>query len=125
MPMLMAANNNLKIAVVDDNKDLSFVYSKIIERLGYPNPSIFKDGLSIINALTSDRQSFDVIIMDYQIPEMNGIEAARILQRYRKETKIILATGLASVEQDAIAAGLPLLMKPFSAEQLAKSLEIA
>ena len=120
----MAANNNLKIAVVEDDKDLSIIYSKFIERLGYPNPSMFQDGTSIINALTRDRQSFDVIIMDYQIPEMNGIEAARIVQRYRKETKIILATGLASVEQDAIAAGLPLLMKPFSAEQLAKSLEI-
>ena len=121
----MAANNNLKIAVVDDNKDLSIVYSKIIERLGYPNPSIFKDGTSIVKALTRDRQSFDVIIMDYQMPEMNGIEAARILQRHRTETKIILATGLASVEQDAIAAGLRLIKKPFSAEQLAKSLEIA
>jgi CheY-like chemotaxis protein len=121
----MAANSSLKIAVVDDDRDLSYVYSKILESLGYPNPSIFKDGTSIVKALTVDRQFFDVIIMDYQMPEMNGIEAAKIIQRYQKDTKIIIATAFDAIKQDAAAAGLPLLLKPFSAKQLAKSIELA
>jgi CheY-like chemotaxis protein len=56
--------------------------------------------------------------MDYRIPEMNGIEAAKIIQRYKKDTKIILATAFASVKQEAEASGLPFLLKPFSAKQL-------
>jgi CheY-like chemotaxis protein len=116
-------NSNLKIAVVDDDKDLSDVYSRLIEGLGYPTPSVFNDGTSIVKALTEDHESFDVIIMDSRIPEMNGFEAAKIIQRYRKDTKIILATAFASVEHEAIAAGLPLLLKPFSAKQLAECLE--
>ncbi len=116
------AANNLKIAVVDDDRDMSEVYSRIIERLGYPQPSIFENGASIVKALTADRRSFDVILMDYQMAEMNGIEAAKIIQRNKKDTKIILATAFAPAEKEAIAAGLPFLLKPFSIRQLAESL---
>ena len=118
----MEANNNLKIGVVDDDGDLSDAYSKAIVNLGYPSPSVFNDGTSIVKALIEDHQSFDVIIMDYRIPEMNGIEAAKIIQRYKKDTKIILATAFASVKQETEAAGLPFLLKPFSAKQLQDSL---
>jgi CheY-like chemotaxis protein len=122
--MLAEANQNLKIAIVDDKKELSIVCSQVIEKLGYPSPSIFNTGTSIVNALTKDRQSFDIVIMDYQMPEMNGIEAAKIIQKYRKDTKIILATALHSIEHEAKKLGLPLLLKPFSIKQLAECLQL-
>ena len=123
--MLAEVNRNLRIAIVDDQKELSFVYSQIIEQLGYQSPSIFNNGTSIVNALAKySRQSFDIVIMDYQMPEMDGIEAAKIIQRYRKDTKVILATALQSVKQEAREAGLPILLKPFSINQLAECLEL-
>ncbi len=118
----MEENKNLKIAVVDDDVNLTDLYSRVIQKLGYSPPSIFKDGTSIVRAMAKDRQSFDIIIMDYRMPEMNGIEAARIIQRYRNKTKIIIATGYDFVRQKAIEAGLPYILKPFSSEQLAESL---
>jgi CheY-like chemotaxis protein len=121
--MLVEANRNLKIAIVDDQEELSDVYSRGIEKLGYPAPSMFYNGTSMVKALTRDRQSFDVIIMDYQIPEMSGIEAAKIIQRYRKDTKIIIATANDFVKLEAIGAGLSFLLKPFSVEQLVECLE--
>jgi DNA-binding NtrC family response regulator len=120
--MLVEANRNLKIAIVDDQEELSDVYSTGIEKLGYPAPSMFYNGTSMVRALTRDRQSFDVIIMDYRIPEMSGIEAAKIIQRYRSETKIIIATANNFVRHEAIMAGFSFLQKPFSAEQLAECL---
>ncbi len=83
----METSNNLKITIVEDQKGLAVAYSKAIEKLGYPSPSVFNDGTSIVKALTKDRQSFNVIIMDYQMPEMNGIEAAKIIQRYNRDTR--------------------------------------
>ena len=121
----MEANNNLKVAVVDDDVNLTDLYSKVIQKLGYPPPSIFKDGTSIVKAMAKDCQSFDVIIMDYLMPEMNGIEAAKIIQRYRNETRIIIATGYDFVKQKATEAGLSYLLKPFSSAQLAESLSEA
>jgi DNA-binding NtrC family response regulator len=121
--MLVEANRNLKIAVIDDQTVLSEVYSMGIEKLGYHTPSIFNDGTSIVKALIRDRQSFDVIIMDYRIPEISGIEAAKIIHRYKKDAKIIIATANDFVKQEAIAAGLTFLLKPFTAEQLIECLE--
>ena len=116
---------DLKIAIVDDEKELTTLYSKVIKKMGYPVPSIFYDGSSIVYALAKDRQSFDVIIMDYRMPEMNGLEAAKIIKRYRKDTKIILTTAYTHLEKEALSAGLSFLAKPFSIAQLAECLQDA
>ncbi len=56
------------------------------------------------------------------MPEMNGIEAAKIIKRYRGKTKIVMMTGYDFVKQKAADIGVPVLQKPFSLEQLAKCL---
>ena len=95
---------DLKIAIVDDEKELTTLYSKVIKKIGCPIPSIFYDGSSIVHAVTKDRQSFDIIIMDYRMPEMNGLEAAKIIKRYRKDTKIILTTAHIYLEKEAFSS---------------------
>lgn len=121
--MLVEPNRNLKIAVVDDQNELSELYSKGIENLGYPTPSFFYDGTSIINALSRYHESYDVIIIDYQIPEMSGIEAAEIILRFKSDTRIIIATGNDLVKLEATGTGLSFLPKPFSMDQLTECLE--
>jgi DNA-binding NtrC family response regulator len=116
-------NSELKIAVVDDEKDLVELYARIIQRLGYSRPLTFTSGTSLVHSMAIGRQSFDVIIMDYRMPEMNGIDAAKIIKRYRKDTNIVLVTGYHSLKEDADAAGLVFLGKPFSISQLAECLE--
>jgi CheY-like chemotaxis protein len=113
----------LRVAIVEDSPDLAFTLSKVLSKFGYPSPAVFHDGTSIVRALTRDRESFDVILMDYRMPEMNGIEAAKIIQRYRKDTKIILASAYAFVKDKASEAGLPFLQKPFSSAQLVDCLD--
>ena len=78
-----------------------------------------------MHAVTKDRRSFDIIIMDYRMPEMNGLEAAKIIKRYRKGTKIILTTAHIYLEKEALAPGLSFLAKPFSIAQLAECLQDA
>jgi CheY-like chemotaxis protein len=56
------------------------------------------------------------------MPEMNGIEAAKLIKRYRKDTKIVLATAY-NVKNQALDAGFSFLMKPFSIQEFAKCLE--
>jgi|SRR5579872_1412990 len=121
--MLVEPSRNLKIAVVDDQSELSEVYSRGIENLGYQSPSFFYDGTSMIKAMTKGQQSYDVIIIDYRIPEMSAVEAAKIIQRYRTDARIIVATGSDFVKLEAIGAGLSFILKPFTVEQLAECLE--
>src|ERR1700719_1830433 len=103
-----------KIAIVDDEPDLLDAYSKMLANLGFPKPALFTSGTSLINALASGNTTFDVILMDYRIPEMNGLEAAKIVRRYRPAIKIILATASPAVEELAVSEGFFFLQKPFS-----------
>jgi DNA-binding NtrC family response regulator len=113
----------MKIAIVEDDPDIRSLLSIMItNRLGYPAPMVFNDGTSLVRSLTDDHLNFDVIIMDYRMPEMNGIEAAKIVKRYRSGTRIILTTGY-DVKDEASKAGLRYLQKPFSIDALATILE--
>ncbi len=113
----------MKIAVVEDDPDIRSLLSMMLtQKLRHPEPSLFSDGSSLVRALTEDHNSFDVIIMDYRMPEMNGIEAAKIIRRHRNGTKIILTTGY-DVKEEAQGAGLLYLQKPFSIDALAKILD--
>lgn len=117
-PEIEASPFVARIAIVDDKRELLSLYSRVISRLGYPTPATFTNGTSLVKAIVSDRISFDVILMDYRLPEMDGIDAARIIRRYRPNTRIILATAYDSTKARALDSGLLFLQKPFSAKEL-------
>jgi CheY-like chemotaxis protein len=73
LSVLLVEPRALRIAVIDDENQLTNTYSKVVQKLGYPSPSVFNDGTSLVRALMTDHTSFDVILLDYRIPEMNGI----------------------------------------------------
>ena len=108
--------------MVDDIENLSQTISRVIEKLGYTKPSLFSDGTSLVRALFQDKQAFDVILLDYRMPEMNGIEAAKIIQRYRKEVKLVIVSAYDFVKEKAADIGVRFLQKPFSIEQLEECL---
>ncbi len=64
-----------KILVAEDNKTNQLVIKKILER-GNHSPHIVNNGQEALDAL--DKDKFDLIIMDMQMPIMGGIEAAKI-----------------------------------------------
>jgi PAS domain S-box-containing protein len=70
----MAARIPLKILVAEDNVVNQKVAINILQRLGY-RADVAANGLEVLTALR--RQSYDVILMDLQMPEMDGLTATR------------------------------------------------
>jgi PAS domain S-box-containing protein len=70
----MAEKIPLKILVAEDNLVNQKVAINILTRLGY-SPDVAANGLEVLNAL--HRQPYDVILMDLQMPEMDGLTATR------------------------------------------------
>lgn len=65
--------------------------------------------------------SYDVILLDVYLPEMNGIEVCKELRRQRRMTPVLMMTAKDSpeVQQEAVRAGVnDYLPKPFSFELL-------
>ena len=81
----MADRHPLHILLAEDNVINQKVATGILERLGY-RPDIASNGLEVLEALR--RQEYDVILMDVQMPEMDGeTAAAQIRQEWSDERR--------------------------------------
>ena len=114
-----------RIAIVEDDEDLCSLFSMLLVRLGYHVEFVAYNGAEIVRALSEVSIQPDLIIMDYRMPVMNGMQAAKEVMRVRPDIKIILATADDSVRRDASSAGILYVQKPFTNRLLAKTLEDA
>ncbi len=74
-----AALAPLRVLVAEDNTINQRVALRLLQRLGY-RADVAANGLEVINAV--ERQHYDVVLMDIQMPEMDGLQAAQwIVQR--------------------------------------------
>ncbi|UMB53232.1 response regulator transcription factor [Lutibacter sp. A64] len=114
---------NLKIAIAEDN---SFLAKAVIEKLSFFNDLNYKfkgiNGAELIGKLEVNH-NIDVILMDIQMPEMDGITATEIIKSKYPHIKIIMLTVFDDDENifKAIKAGANgYLLKEIDAENLHK-----
>ncbi|MCY1633676.1 ABC transporter substrate-binding protein [Marinifilum sp. D737] len=111
--------NGKEILIVDDvDINISFL-EELLDNTG-ANITISKNGKEAVNLCKSGYQP-DLILMDIQMPEMNGLDATKEIRKYLKKTPIIAQTAYAT-ENDkklAISAGCnDFFPKPLNPEQL-------
>jgi CheY-like chemotaxis protein len=83
-----------RVLVVDDRRDVWRVSKYFLERCG-ASVEIAEDGQQAVDAVEraiADRNPFDLILMDMQMPVMNGREAVEELRRREVKTPVIAMT---------------------------------
>ena len=119
-------NHLLRILLADDNMVNQKVALNILKRLGY-RADVAANGLEVIAALK--RQPYDVVLMDIQMPEMDGVEATEhIRQQWAKEQQpyiiALTADALLGDREKYLAAGMDdYISKPINLNQLIEALE--
>ena len=109
------------ILVVDDEEPISDLIKIMLERYGYKvtNTITSPEALRIF---TLTPELFDLVITDYAMPQMNGIDLATELLKIRSELPILLCTGFNDTGNNtkALQAGIKICInKPMQADQLA------
>jgi PAS domain S-box-containing protein len=121
----MGQRHPLHILLAEDNAVNQKLAVRLLERLGY-RADVAADGVEVLRAL--ERQPYDVILMDVQMPEMDGLEATReIVGRWAEEKRpriiAMTANALAEDREACLAAGMDdYLAKPIRVEELVAAL---
>jgi signal transduction histidine kinase/ActR/RegA family two-component response regulator len=114
----LSSGQIFKVLVVEDNKINQTITKKIIEK---NNCSCFivDDGFQALDVL--EKETFDVILMDINMPLMSGFEATRKIRLKGIQTPVIALTAFAKDEitEEAIDAGMnDIMIKPFESMKL-------
>jgi len=115
----------LRILLAEDNAINQKVALRLLERLGY-GADIVGDGRQALARL--DQAAYDVILMDVQMPEMDGLEASRAIcaRCPSSERPRIIAMTAEAMQGDrdkCLAAGMDdYIMKPVTLDRLAAAL---
>ena len=101
-----------KVLIVDDEQDfLNIISDRLTARdMNVSTASSAKDAIKQI-----DEESFDAVVLDLQMPEMDGLETLKVMKEKNPDLQVILLTGHATVEKgiEAMKLGaMDLIEKP-------------
>jgi len=123
---LMGERHPLHILLAEDNLVNQKVALRILEKLGY-RADVAANGLEVLDAL--NRQHYDVVLMDIQMPEMDGVEATgQIIDKHPPDERPrIVAMTAHALEGDRdryLNAGMDdYVSKPVRVQELIKALQ--
>jgi len=126
MPEPMKRLQGMKLLVVEDNEINRFVASELLGSEGALVDLANSGAEGVQKALDIDK-TYDVVIMDVQMPVMDGLEATRIIRKFKKQADlpIIAMTGNASLSDRADCLGVGMndhISKPIDLEHVVRIL---
>ena len=93
-----------RILLIDDDQECLKVISTSLTLFGYPSEK-FSNPREAVEALRSEK--FDIVVTDYKMPEMTGIEVLKAIRWHHPDTYVIIMTGFADTDNavDAVNFG--------------------
>ena len=121
----MSSHFPLKILVAEDNPVNQKLIERILGKLGY-KVSLVSDGIQAVQRVVEEE--FDLLFMDVQMPELDGLEATRRIRRLPGEVSLVIvamtAGALSSDRDSCLAAGMnEYISKPIEFDQLVHLLQ--
>ena len=112
------------VMYVDDDRALSFLVERVLGRRGF-RVSVYTDPRAALAALR-ERQDFDLLVTDYNMPGYSGVELLQEARQIRPQLPMALASGYITpeIEASALAAGArALIHKPNDVSELCDTVQ--
>lgn len=109
--------SNFNVLIVDDNKINQIVTQNILKKKGY-TCSIANNGMDAIEMIKSE--NFDLVLMDINMPEMNGLEATKVIRTFNTNIPVIALTAVeeGEIRNQALSVGMnDVIIKPYDTQQ--------
>ncbi|MEO8653839.1 MAG: GAF domain-containing protein, partial [Ramlibacter sp.] len=124
----MAARHPLRILLAEDNVVNQKLAMRLLQQMGY-RADLASNGIEAIECM--ERQPYDVVLMDVQMPEMDGLEASRrINARWKADERprivAMTANAMQGDREECLAAGMDdYVTKPIAIDRLVEALSNA
>ncbi len=121
----MAARHPLRILLAEDNVVNQKLALRLLQQMGY-RADLASNGIEAVESV--QRQTYDVVLMDVQMPEMDGLEASRqicakLAARRRPRIVAMTANAMQGDREMCIEAGMDdYLTKPIRVDRLVEAL---
>nr|WP_321984221.1 response regulator [uncultured Lichenicoccus sp.] len=123
MPLADVQPSDARLLVIDDDPDVREVTVETLRALGFDVVAAesAKLGLDILHS----GLELDLVVTDFSMPEMNGIEFIRHAHESHPHLPCLLVTGYAETSDfaEAISGGITILRKPYRMKELAATIE--
>jgi CheY-like chemotaxis protein len=116
--------SRVQILLVDDDPHIRSLGREILEKLGY-GVETAENGEEVL-AKFSQGRPLDLVILDYHLPGMNGLEVIQRLKRFYPGVEVLVASGFFSIQdREQLTAGgaTGFLCKPFRLGELRSRIE--
>ncbi|MFW7379581.1 MAG: response regulator [Oligoflexus sp.] len=114
----LVKERNQRVLIVEDNHDLQKLIRRFLETSGFQHETVGNGQLAVEKALHND---YDVILMDMQMPVMDGLEAVQVLRakQYKKPVIALTAHNEKAEKDRCMQAGFDAyISKPVTKENL-------
>jgi DNA-binding NtrC family response regulator len=106
-----------KIAVVDDENEILSMISRFLGRSGKYDVTTFSNPVVAVNSIDN---SYDLVLLDIMMPQMNGLDALEKIMEKNPNQKVIMMTAYSTLDKVLKShkeGATHYLMKPFDSLQ--------
>ncbi len=104
----------MRILIADDQRSVGASLAELVRRCQHEVVEVVTSGLEAIHAY--DRHHPDVVLMDYQMPKLNGATACRNIVAKYPDARVILVSG--AIREIGDSGAIAILSKPVDLNQL-------
>lgn len=114
-----------RIVIVEDDLPSVRYYETLLRNTG-ARIKVFRNGKEFVDYISAGNNKIDLILMDFLVPLVNGIECTRIFRKSNRNVPVIMVTGYTSEQskKEAYLAGCnEYILKPIFPENIFNLLE--
>lgn len=119
--------NDLRLLIVDDQPEMRALIKNMLMECGITQLFEASDGKEAMNFMDNALDFIDIIVCDWNMPRLSGVELLRQLRSFNPEMPFLMITGrsdVASVAEAKSSGVSAYIRKPFSPAQLEAKLRI-
>lgn len=94
------------VFIIDDDESIRTLYERFFSLKGFDLKKSAKNGIEAIEIFKNFSIKPDIIIMDYLMPGLNGLEASKKILEINPETKIIMVSSDSTIKKKSLYVGV-------------------